>query len=565
MRLPSFFPRSARLLTGLALLSVTLSACYSEPDHPAQPQSYTLSGKVLIAAPSAFKPQSLTNANWQAPHVAGQVIVLGGGRITAQSLGEQRISAQSIAGTTLLLARTPAGQSDQAFAQQLAAKGFTVQPNYLYQPLSLPNDPGYPGNAGISVSGVQKHQDYLSRINALSGWEAIQAQGKPLSGALSAFLDSGVAYTHPDLQGRLLNGADCSQAVIANNTTLATTPCVTSAQAAIETSSNGHGTATAGFMGAVGNNGIGLTGLTWTGKNLLPVSVFDVISGNATTVALAAGINYAMSQGVKVINMSLGFAGGLDKTDVEDQALAQMISKAAGADILMIAAAGNKPKVGLYYPANDPNVMAVGAVGNTDDLACYSARPFANQKAVDIVAPGGNAGTGTDFCEQNSPDDLLSLNPSGYALNAGTSEAAPIVSGAAALLRGLRPDLSATQIKNILTSSAKTVAAGKLLDVGAAVQATLKAAPNTGGGVVVPPAHPSERLLKVVAQNARTTRSYSKVVDVTTLPASLPYRIADLPAGEYTVNASLIDNVSTRQGQSVVTITGDTTQDIAIP
>lgn len=558
----ALFPRA---LCALPLLTLALSGCgggsSKTPDGPSDKPtaSYTLSGNVLVGSGQGqvqvqTQVQSLSlgqqAARWQAPHVAGQVLVLGqvpggmAGKISAQSL--------DVAGQTLSVVTTPTGRSDQAYAAELSAQGLEVQPNYLYSPLALaaPNDPGYPGNAGVGVNGKLYQQDYLTRIDALAGWTALGAASKPLSGTLSAFLDTGVNFAHPDLQGRLLDGADCSAAVLGSQGLSA---CKVASGAAEDISDDKHGTATAGIMGASSNNGLGLTGLTWAGKNLLPVKVFDT-SGYATTTSLAAGVAYAVSQGAGVINMSLGLPGTLD-AGLEDQILAQALAQAASADVLLVAAAGNTPDQGLYYPASDPNVLAVGAVGNTDDLACYSARPEAGQKALDLVAPGGDAGSSTGRCEVLGQDDILTLTPGGYTLHAGTSEAAPMVAGAASLMRGANPSLSAAQVATLLKSSAKPVSGGPLLDVGAAVQAALNTVGDKGT---------QGYTLKVAAlRGGSVYRSYTSS-GAGAVPSSLPYTLSGLPAGSYQVQATLSYATTTLSGQQTVTLKGDQTQDITV-
>jgi len=412
-----------------------------------------ISAGSLGAQSLGVQPLSITDAgrpDWSAPHVAGEVLIVGGQAAAVQSLGLQAAAVDSLG---LIRASTPAGQTDQAYAETLRARGLQVQPNYIYKALATPNDPGFPGGtrAGVTVNGAAYDQDYLTRINALAGWNLI---GGAPQGAKVAVLDTGVDFSHPDLKGRLLPGCD-----FGDNDDDASE--VTSGDV-------GHGTSSTGLIGAATNNGTGIAGLTWTGQNILPVKVFS--GDGATTTALAQGIRYAAAQGAKVINMSLGFVGSSDPT------VASAIQAAAAKDVLMVAAAGNTPGDGLYYPASDNSVMAVGAIGGTDpkaanynDLACYSARPKAGQKGLDLVAPGGNAGTGTSNCYTGSSYDILTLQPGGYTLRAGTSEAAPQVSGAAALIRAYRPNLTANQVRAILTSTAKTVSGGKLLDVGAAV------------------------------------------------------------------------------------------------
>lgn len=583
-------PRAFALL-GCGL--VLLSAC--TPPSPPVSSVYTLSGKVFApgaggVTPLGFQVMGFQVVDWSAPHVGGQVLLDGnlGEQISAQNLDTQTLNTQtpgtpglspaalsalsgvrtqSLPSAGLTVAYTPAGQTDAEFAATLAASGLSAQPNYRYQALSVPNDPGYPSpnNAGIRVGAGTYDQDYLIRINAQGGWDKLEALGKTPVGALTAVLDTGVDAAHEDLAGRLLPGRDFCSSLVNDN-------CIgedSDPSDLTQGGEAGHGTSSAGLIGAATNNGKGIAGLTWSGKNILPIKVFGgsgAVSG-ATTASLTAGVKYAVAQGAKVINMSLGFVGG-NAGPGSDPALSAAISDAAKADVLLIAAAGNTPGQGLYYPASDPNVMAVGALAKTDDLACYSARPTAGQKALDLVAPGGNAGSATGNCYRTSGNDILTLAPTAqgrYTLRAGTSEAAPQVSGAAALLRGLRPDLSATQIKGVLTVTAKRVAGGPLLDVGAAVQAT--STYGNSGGIVAPPKPTPVPFvpysLKVDSFLGGALVGTSTVNGKDAPPIqSLPYQIKSLVAGTYTLKATLTVNNVISNGEATVTISSNTIRNI---
>ncbi|AWN22024.1 serine protease [Deinococcus irradiatisoli] len=564
-RPPVRLPRHlALLLTGGLLSACSITPAPPSGEFPGGGTSYTVSGEVL--APGVKDIPAAQTGNWSAPHVAGQVLVRSGG-LSAQQLAPAARSAlagirtQTLSSAGLTLAYTPAGQSDAAFAAKLARSGLSAQPNYFYRALAVPNDPGVPGNAGVKVGAATYDQDYLTRINAQGGWNALSALGKTPVGAVTAILDSGVDLNHPDLAGRLLPGRDFCPALLTDDQ--GNTDCVgedNDPSDLTTTSVAGHGTASAGLLGAATNNGLGLAGLTWSGRTILPIKVIGVggsVAG-ATTASLTAGVNYAVAQGARVINLSLGLTG-----PNTDPALAVAIGSAAAADVVLVAAAGNTPGDGLYYPASDPHVLAVGALGRSDALACYSARPQPGQKALDLVAPGGNAGTGTSTCNQFGPDDLLVLGPNGgYRLDAGTSFAAPQVSGAAALIRALRPDLTASQVGQVLTGSARTVPGGKLLDVGAAIAA----AEVTDPPVTPPEPHPTPEVrytLQVEALQGGTVVGQYRTSGVRlTTPQRLPYTIADLPAGRYVLSATLTVGSRTSSGQVNVTLGGDTTLDI---
>ncbi|WP_407543497.1 S8 family serine peptidase (plasmid) [Deinococcus radiomollis] len=511
--------------------------------------TFTLSGTVLLPAGSigAASLSIPSPADWSRRHVVGEVLVVGAnGQALPGALGS--LSLQSTGDAAIRRVQTPPGESDETFAAQLnrelgvqgVGQGVWVQPNYLYRALSVPNDPGYPTNAGVMVGTALYDQDYLTRINALAGWDAVQAQGNTaVSGAIMAILDTGIDRNHPELQDRLLPGHDFCATADANDN------CLTESSDPSDSSSGGaHATAIAGIAAAAGNNGKGLVGLTWSGRNILPVKVFDN-AGNVSTVALAKGIGYSVSQGARVINMSLGAPG------LSDAAVNTSLKAAADAGVVLVAAAGNTSGDGLYYPASDPNVLAIGSIGGTDpksssfnDLACYSARPISGQKELDLVAPGGNAGTGTSNCFQSSSYDTLVLAPGGgYTLSAGTSEAAPMVSGTAALMFSVRPDLKASQVRSLLKSSARTVTGGKLLDVGAAVKAALAATQNA----------PRAYTLTVQAGGVSTTSSG-------TLPIGsngVPYSLGGVPAGQTTLSASLTVDGKNYTGSLPVTVDGN--------
>ncbi|MFC4639626.1 S8 family peptidase [Deinococcus hohokamensis] len=447
-----------KLPVALPLLALTLSlaACGGSETTPAPaptpapstaicPQT-TGTAAVGSASVAPLSVSGPVNADWSAPHVPGRVLVVGTGGLSAQ----RAVSALSAVQTQavvpgLTLAVTPAGESDQAFANRLENTGLKVQPDYLYRKLAaVVNDPGYPGNNGFQ--GIS--QDYLPRIRADQAWLFLTACGKTPAGALTAVLDSGADASHEDLQGRLLPGA----AFV--GTTAATVD------------EDGHGTATAGLIGAATNNAKGLAGVTWTGQNVLPVKVLNSV-GEGSTTTLVKGVNYAVSQNAKVINMSLGLtvAGGTDP------ALDSALTEAAKSAVL-VAAAGNTATEGVYYPASHPKVIAVGAVGASDGvLACYSGRPNTQYpRALDIVAPGGAGNcAGATYAQQLLV--LAPMNQGKYASGAGTSFAAPLVSGVASLMRAANPNLTAEQARTLLLASVNRANGLPLLDANAAVRA----------------------------------------------------------------------------------------------
>lgn len=423
------------------------------------PASVAQGGAVQVVTPAP---------NWSVARVPGQVLVVGAGSQGAGGLSTQGLKALSGIQTQqvtedLTVALTPAGLTDAAFAGQLQAAGLQVQPNFVYRALALPNDPGLPGNAGINVpytdvqgksQSINVKQTYFNRIKLQDAWDFLGNCGKMPLGAKTAVLDTAVDATHAELMGQLA--------------------VQVSYLPAGSTSIKAHGTATTGLIGAKTNNAGGVAGVTW-GTPLVTVEVLNG-DGDGTTTTIVKALNYAVQQGAKVINMSLG--GRAAAGDPGDLALNNAIAAAVsptGGDAVIVAAAGNTPGDGVYYPASNPNVIAVGAVGASDSsLSCYSARASATlPRKLDIVAPGG---AGYLACSGATvSQDLLLLSPgSKYVLEAGTSFAAPLVSGVAALIRGANPKLTAAQTKALLLGNVNATSGLPLLDANAAIRAATK-------------------------------------------------------------------------------------------
>ncbi|MFB9358884.1 type VII secretion-associated serine protease mycosin [Actinoplanes nipponensis] len=226
-------------------------------------------------------------------------------------------------------------------------------------------------------------------------------------GVTVAVLDSGVAK-HPDLPG-VVSGIDLIQPGGDGRN-----------------DQTGHGTSMAGLIAAHGNSRNRALGIAPDAK-ILPIRV---LGKGKNVVSIGPGIRYAISHGAKVINMSIG--GGFAPDDFAG------IKEATEADVVLIASAGNKPDdVNVTAPAVLESVVAVGAVDRNGKQAKVSV----SGEALDIAAPG---------------DDITSTNrQGGYNVGEnGTSDAAAIVSGAAALLRSKYPNMSATEVVERLESTA---------------------------------------------------------------------------------------------------------------
>jgi subtilisin family serine protease len=187
-----------------------------------------------------------------------------------------------------------------------------------------------------------------------------------------------------------------------------------------------HGTHVAGIIAAAADNELGVSGVA-PGVNIMPINVFD--GDDAYTSDIINGIYYAIDNGAKIINLSLG---GYDQST----ALNDAIQEAYKAGLVVIAAAGNDHTSKKVYPASYSNVISVASTDSNDHLSSYS--NYGN--SVDITAPG---------------EEILSTLPyDDYGYMSGTSMATPVVSGIAALFWSLHPDFTNSQVVNYLEQSA---------------------------------------------------------------------------------------------------------------
>ena len=235
---------------------------------------------------------------------------------------------------------------------------------------------------------------------------AYQELGNDFPGSvIVAILDTGIRSDHEEFTGRILPGYN----FVADNANPA--------------DDDGHGTHVTGIIGARAGNGRGGAGIAW-GPDIrfLPVKICGP-TAQGTTCAdsnIYQGINYAVAQGAKVLNLSVG---GLFMSSTVRTAL----QNARAQNRLPVCSAGNNALSIISYPAAWPECVAVTATDWVDGLASYSNYGT----GVDISAPGGDNENASGYSYIASS---YHTGPGNYALMAGTSMAAPQVSGLAALL-----------------------------------------------------------------------------------------------------------------------------------
>ena len=201
---------------------------------------------------------------------------------------------------------------------------------------------------------------------------------------------------------------------------------------------NGHGTHVSAILGAQGNNNYGVVGVD-PAVTIMPLKFLDE-NGNGSTDAAVSAIYYAVQHGAKVINASWGGFGYYGP-------LADAISYANANNVVFVTAAGNDGTDNDYvpsYPASfvEPNEISVAAIDQNGALASFS---NFGVKTVNLAAPGVNI-------ISEVPTDIV---PSGLESLSGTSMSTAYVSGVAALVAGLNPGFTASQIVQRIDSTVK--------------------------------------------------------------------------------------------------------------
>ena len=317
-----------------------------------------------------------------------------------------------------------------------------IYPNRIYTTLLTPNDPlseqwwvapndmntvwGLPAGtyqtkvAIIDTGFALAHQEFTDRWATNSGETGATTeenpsklnctdQAKPLDKSCNNIDDDSNGYVD-DVTGWDFSNGDAN---------------VQAGELNPSGSSLTHGTMTAGVLGANGNNGVGIAGVNWQTK-ILPLEALDD-NGYGDSFTVGQAIYYATDQGSDVISISLG-------TSSDDPYLREAIHYALDHGAIVVAASGNSGCNCISYPANYPEVVAVGAINSSGSIASFS--NYGSN--LDILAPGQGIA---------APTFSMANQTSLYASNvAGTSFSTPFVSGLLAYGKSLQPDANWEEI-----------------------------------------------------------------------------------------------------------------------
>ena len=307
-----------------------------------------------------------------------------------------------------------------------------VHPNYIYKLTDQPNDPGF------------SNQWYLNTVEASQAWDL--GLGSP--NIIIGIIDSGVDWDHPDLQNTIWVNSD----EIVNNGVdddangyiddIRGWDWVTGIEDAAfgedgqtpdnnPMDFNGHGTHCSGIAGATTNNGVGIAGVSRGCRIMALRAGWEDTNGDGWIAFsfAASAFDYAIENGASVINMS--FAGG--------EELLTVVTNAYNNNIIVVHSAGNEDISSPSAVDDIVQTISVAATNQSDQKAYFS-----NYGSwVDVSAPGVSIYS-TDFNNN-------------YSYKSGTSMAAPLVAGLAALILSQNSSLNPNQVIDIIVNSADNI------------------------------------------------------------------------------------------------------------
>jgi thermitase len=379
-------------------------------------------GTVTLAAPS--------NAASESSPIAGQIIVKFRDHGTASDVLRHHGLSEGpgIGSTGARLIKVPAGkeaQLIQALDRNPAVE--YAEPDELVTAAAT-SDEYFPRQYALYNEG-QSFTNTAGDLTVARGTvdadvDAVEAWNVTTGGGIKvAVLDSGVASDNPDITPKVVARANFSNGAIGED-------------------NYGHGTHVAGIVAAT-HNTEGVAGVC-PNCTILDGKVLND-SGVSTTSGIANALNWAVNNGAKVINMSIG-------QRTSSRTLETAVNNAWNKGAVLVAAAGNTGSQSKIYPAAYPNVIAVAATDNKDAKAPFSTY---GAKWVDVAAPGVNV-----YSTFPNHDFVLARQHNrswGYDVGNGTSMSSPIVAAAAALAWSSHPGATNTSVRANIESTADKI------------------------------------------------------------------------------------------------------------
>ncbi|MDD5626134.1 MAG: S8 family serine peptidase [Patescibacteria group bacterium] len=325
-----------------------------------------------------------------------------------------------------------------------------AEPNYSFQIAYIPNDPLY------------HEQWYLDKIQTPQAWDLTQGGSADVTVAV---LDTGVDIDHPDLKNNIWLNKDETKGDGVDNDHNGYIDDINGwdfinnipnpkpkFDEVFDVNGIHHGTLIAGIIAGIGDNLEGTSGIAFKSK-IMPLRVLNS-EGSGTVEHVIQAVKYAVDNGAKVINLSFV---GTNKSYF----LAEALKNAWQRGVIIVAAGGNEttgepvnlnntPNYPVCLDEDDENfIIGVAAVDSADKKASFSNY---GSKCIDISAPGTRIYGPLVY---NSNYENFKEYYGGYW--SGTSIAAPVVSGLAALVWSVNPLLTQKQVQNFIISQADSI------------------------------------------------------------------------------------------------------------